>query len=57
MSKSKVANIKSSAGEYLTFVASTGEQGIEIRYEDKNIWLTESDFDRVMVEMLREEEK
>ncbi|MBQ9017248.1 virulence RhuM family protein [Candidatus Saccharibacteria bacterium] len=33
--------IRSSASEYLTFVASTGEQGYEVRYEDKNIWLTQ----------------
>ncbi|GHS85037.1 hypothetical protein FACS1894201_04300 [Bacteroidia bacterium] len=36
-------NIKSSAAEYLTFVASKGEnyQNIEIRYENENIWLTQ----------------
>ena len=35
--------LRSSAAEYLTFVASTGEQGesIEIRYEEENIWLTQ----------------
>ena len=35
--------VRSSAAEYLTFVASTGEQdsGIEMRYEDENIWLTQ----------------
>ncbi len=33
----------SSAAEYLTFVASTGNnaQSIEMRYEDENIWLTQ----------------
>jgi len=36
-------NIRSSAAEYLTFVAATGDnpQNIEIRYEDENIWLTQ----------------
>lgn len=35
--------LRSSTAEYLTFVASTGEQGesIEIRYEEENIWLTQ----------------
>lgn len=34
---------KSSAAEYLTYVASGAEQGggIEMRYEDENIWLTQ----------------
>ena len=33
--------IHSSAAEYLTFIASNGddEQSIEMRYEDENIWL------------------
>jgi len=36
-------NIRSSAAEYLTFVAAIGDnpQNIEIRYEDENIWLTQ----------------
>ena len=35
--------IRSSAAEYLTFIAATGdsEQSIEMRYEDENIWLTQ----------------
>lgn len=35
--------IRSSAAEYLTYMASTGEQqdSIEMRYEDENIWLTQ----------------
>lgn len=34
---------RSSAAEYLTFVAATGgsEDAIEMRYEDENIWLTQ----------------
>lgn len=40
--KKKIA-IHSSAAEYLTFVASTGESDVsfEMRYEDENIWLTQ----------------
>lgn len=36
-------SIHSSAAEYLTFVASTGDsaESIEMRYEDENIWLTQ----------------
>ena len=36
-------SIRSSAAEYLTFVASTGEcdTSFEMRYEDENIWLTQ----------------
>ncbi len=41
--KKDSALIRSSAAEYLTFVASTGEDrdSIEMRYEDENIWLTQ----------------
>lgn len=42
MQKNQVT-IRSSAAEYLTYVASVGEetQNIEVRYEDENIWLTQ----------------
>ena len=35
--------ISSSAAEYLTYVASVGDQqdSVEMRYEDENIWLTQ----------------
>lgn len=36
--------IRSSAAEYLTFIAATGEGGkenFELRYEDENIWLSQ----------------
>lgn len=35
--------IRSSAAEYLTYVASVGEEStsVEMRYEDENIWLTQ----------------
>lgn len=41
--KKDSALIRSSAAEYLTFVASTGEDkdSIEMRYEDENVWLTQ----------------
>jgi hypothetical protein len=36
-------SIRSSAAEYLTFIAATGDnpQSFEMRYEDENIWLTQ----------------
>jgi hypothetical protein len=39
----KQITIRSSAAEYLTFVAATGDnpQSIEMRYQDENIWLTQ----------------
>ena len=33
--------IRSSAAEYLTYVAAAGENGVELRYENENIWLTQ----------------
>ena len=41
--KKDSALVRSSVAEYLTFVASTGEDkdSIEMRYEDENIWLTQ----------------
>ncbi len=41
--KKNEITIRSSAAEYLTFIASAGESGdsFEIRYEDENIWLTQ----------------
>lgn len=39
----KEITIRSSAAEYLTYVAATGDnpQSVEMRYEDENIWLTQ----------------
>ena len=34
-------SIRSSAAEYLTYTASVGESGVEMRYEDEDIWLTQ----------------
>ena len=41
--KKDTAIIRSSAAEYLTFIAIGGgsEATVEIRYEDENIWLTQ----------------
>lgn len=41
--KQEVSIVRSSAAEYLTFVAATGSQetNLEMRYEDENIWLTQ----------------
>ena len=41
--KKEKSIVRSSAAEYLTYVASTGEsqESIEMRYEDENIWLTQ----------------
>lgn len=41
--KTQVPTIRSSAAEYLTFVAASGdaESSVEMRYEDENIWLTQ----------------
>jgi len=48
MSKKKFSGkamsiVRSSAAEYLTFIAATGdsEASVEMRYEDENIWLTQ----------------
>ena len=36
-------SIRSSAAEYLTFIAATGDDknSVEVRYEDENIWITQ----------------
>ena len=41
--KKKEITIRSSAAEYLTYVAAVGDspESIEVRYEDENIWLTQ----------------
>jgi len=43
MSKKTEVLIRSSAAEYLTFVAAVGHSkaSVEMRYEDENIWLTQ----------------
>jgi hypothetical protein len=41
--KNDVSLVRSSAAEYLTFVAATGkaQSSVEMRYEDENLWLTQ----------------
>jgi len=41
--KDNQISIRSSAAEYLTYIAATGDnsQSYEMRYEDENIWLTQ----------------
>lgn len=41
--KKDEVSIRSSAAEYLTYIAATGDnpESIEVRYEDENIWLTQ----------------
>lgn len=47
--KAEVSLVRSSAAEYLTFVAAGGDSdaSVEMRYEDENIWLTQ----RMMAEL------
>ena len=41
--KKNEITIRSSAAEYLTYVAAVGDkpESVEVRYEDENIWLTQ----------------
>jgi hypothetical protein len=39
--KKETSIVRSSAAEYLTFIAATGEGGVEAIYADENIWLTQ----------------
>lgn len=39
--KDKKTLLRSSAAEYLTFIAATGQGGVEVIYADENIWLTQ----------------
>jgi hypothetical protein len=39
--KKEISIIRSSAAEYLTFVAASGKGGVEAVYADENIWLTQ----------------
>jgi hypothetical protein len=41
VSKKEVSIVRSSAAEYLTFIAATGEGGVEAVYLDESIWLTQ----------------
>jgi hypothetical protein len=39
--KQEVSIVRSSAAEYLTFVATNGSGGVEAVYADESIWLTQ----------------
>jgi len=39
--KKDVSIIRSSAAEYLTFIAASGKGGVEAVYADENVWLTQ----------------
>ena len=39
--KNETSIIRSSAAEYLTFIAASGKGGVEAVYADENIWLTQ----------------
>lgn len=39
--KEETSIVRSSAAEYLTFVAASGKGGVEAVYADENIWLTQ----------------
>jgi len=39
--KAEVSLIRSSAAEYLTFVAASGQGGVEAVYADENVWLSQ----------------
>jgi len=41
MPKKEEISIRSSAAEYLTFVAASGEGGVDAIYADENVWLTQ----------------
>ncbi|MBM4428596.1 MAG: cell filamentation protein Fic, partial [Chloroflexi bacterium] len=39
--KHEVSLVRSSAAEYLTFVAATGRGGVEAVYAEESVWLTQ----------------
>lgn len=39
--KTEVTLIRSSAAEYLTFVAASGQGGVEAVYAGENVWLSQ----------------
>ena len=39
--KREISIVRSSAAEYLTFVAASGSGGVEAVYADENVWLTQ----------------
>lgn len=39
--KTEVSLVRSSAAEYLTFIAASGQGGVEAMYADENVWITQ----------------
>ena len=39
--KNELSIVRSSAAEYLTFVAASGQGGVEAVYADENVWITQ----------------
>ncbi|WP_396436643.1 hypothetical protein [Limnohabitans sp.] len=39
--KNEVSIVRSSAAEYLTYIATSGQDGVEAIYADESIWLTQ----------------
>ena len=39
--KTDVSLVRSSAAEYLTFIAASGQGGVEAVYADENVWITQ----------------
>ena len=39
--RTEVSLVRSSAAEYLTFVAASGQGGVEAVYADENVWLSQ----------------
>lgn len=39
--KSEVSIVRSSAAEYLTFIAASGQGGVEAVYAEENVWITQ----------------
>ena len=39
--KNEVSIVRSSAAEYLTFIAASGQGGVEAVYADENVWITQ----------------
>ena len=40
-SKQNLPTIRSSAAEYLTFIAASGQGGVEAVYADEDVWLSQ----------------
>ena len=41
MAKDKQLRIRNSTAEFLVFTSQAGEDSIEVRVEDENVWLTQ----------------